>query len=71
MRRPVVTLAIASCISLAHGQERSSWPSQPITFVVPFAAGGPANVIARILASGLSEPLGQQVIVENVGGPAA
>jgi tripartite-type tricarboxylate transporter receptor subunit TctC len=45
-----------------------SWPTRPITMVVPLAAGGAGDVLARILASRLSELLGQQVIVENVGG---
>jgi tripartite-type tricarboxylate transporter receptor subunit TctC len=44
------------------------WPSRPVTMVVPYAAGGTADPIARVLASGLSQVLGQQVIVENVGG---
>ena len=45
-----------------------SWPSRPLSMVVPLAAGGAGDVLARILASRLAELLGQQVIVENVGG---
>jgi tripartite-type tricarboxylate transporter receptor subunit TctC len=45
-----------------------SWPTRPMSMVVPLAAGGAGDVQARILASRLSELLGQQVIVENVGG---
>ena len=44
------------------------WPARPVTMVVPYAAGGPADVIARVIAPGMSNVLGQQVIVENVGG---
>jgi tripartite-type tricarboxylate transporter receptor subunit TctC len=51
--------------SLAPAQ---SWPARPLSMVVPLAAGGAGDVQARILASRLSELLGQQVIVENVGG---
>ena len=51
--------------SAAHGQD---WPTRPLTMVVPFAAGGPVDTIGRILAARLSEILGQQVVVENVGG---
>jgi len=51
--------------SLAHAQ---SWPTRPVTMVVPFAAGGPMDVVGRIMAASLSEQLGQQVIIENVGG---
>jgi tripartite-type tricarboxylate transporter receptor subunit TctC len=45
-----------------------SWPNRPISMVVPLAAGGAGDVLARVLASRLTELLGQQVIVENVGG---
>src|SRR5262249_30528223 len=44
------------------------WPTRPLTMVVPFAAGGTADPIGRVLAAGLSQVLGQQVIVENIGG---
>jgi len=46
----------------------ADWPTRPMTMVVPFAAGGTADPIARVLAAGLSQVLGQQVIVENIGG---
>jgi tripartite-type tricarboxylate transporter receptor subunit TctC len=45
-----------------------TWPTRPITMVVPYAAGGTADPVARVLAAGLSQIIGQQVIVENVGG---
>ena len=44
------------------------WPSRPMTIVVPFAAGGAGDGTARVLAGGLSQVLGQNVIVENIGG---
>jgi tripartite-type tricarboxylate transporter receptor subunit TctC len=44
------------------------WPSRPVTMVVQFAAGGPADAVGRILASRVSAALGQEIIVENVGG---
>jgi tripartite-type tricarboxylate transporter receptor subunit TctC len=44
------------------------WPARPVTMIVPYAAGGPVDTVGRIMAQGLSEVLGQQVIVENVGG---
>jgi tripartite-type tricarboxylate transporter receptor subunit TctC len=47
-----------------------TYPSRPITMIVPFAAGGGTDVLARILAEGLNAPLGQTVIVENVAGAA-
>jgi tripartite-type tricarboxylate transporter receptor subunit TctC len=45
-----------------------SWPTRPVTMVVPFAAGGPMDVVGRILQSALSDALQQPVIIENVGG---
>jgi tripartite-type tricarboxylate transporter receptor subunit TctC len=45
-----------------------TWPSRPVTMVVPFATGGPMDTVARILQSALSDALQQQVIVENIGG---
>lgn len=53
---------------LASGVTAQDWPNRPITMVVPFAPGGGPDAIGRILAPQLSEILGQQVIVENVGG---
>jgi tripartite-type tricarboxylate transporter receptor subunit TctC len=49
----------------AHAQD---WPNRPMTMVVPFAAGGPMDALARILQPTLIEALGQQVIIENVPG---
>jgi tripartite-type tricarboxylate transporter receptor subunit TctC len=45
-----------------------NFPNHPMTLVIPFAAGGPQDVLGRITAQRMSEVLGQQVIVENVGG---
>ncbi|MCU0884684.1 MAG: tripartite tricarboxylate transporter substrate-binding protein [Beijerinckiaceae bacterium] len=54
---------LAAAPALAQG-----FPSKPITLVVAFAAGGPSDVIARLLAEHMSRTLGQQVVVENVAG---
>jgi tripartite-type tricarboxylate transporter receptor subunit TctC len=54
-----------ACGGRAHAE---TWPTRPITMVVPFAAGGPTDVVGRIIAQRLSDILKQQVIVENVGG---
>jgi tripartite-type tricarboxylate transporter receptor subunit TctC len=45
-----------------------NFPNRPLTLVVPFAAGGPSDVAGRIVAQGMSEQLGQQVVVENPAG---
>ena len=55
-------LAVALSWSEASAQ---AWPTRPVTFVVPFPAGGNADVLARALAAELSEKLGQQFIVDN------
>ena len=47
-----------------------TYPSRPITMVVPFAAGGGLDVLGRILAARMSEILGHQVIIENATGAA-
>jgi len=52
-------------IKLAQADD---WPSRPLTMVVPFAAGGPTDVVGRIVADRLSDALGQHIVVENVGG---
>src|SRR5467141_3193043 len=44
------------------------YPTKPITMIIPFAAGGPTDVLGRVLAQRMGEILGQQVVVENVGG---
>ncbi|MCA3561669.1 MAG: tripartite tricarboxylate transporter substrate binding protein BugD, partial [Aestuariivirga sp.] len=56
-------LALTAGSTLAQG-----YPNKPITLVVPFAAGGPTDVIARIVAEPMSRTLGQQIVIENVAG---
>ena len=44
------------------------YPERPVTIVVPAAAGGPSDTVARLVADSMSKPLGQQVVIENMGG---
>lgn len=57
--------AVVAVFGIAHAAD---WPTRPVTMVVPFAAGGPTDVVGRILAGRLSEILKKQVVVVNVGG---
>src|SRR5690348_13563417 len=67
--RHVIGLALVVAGFGADGAiAAESWPARPLTMVVPFAAGGGTDVLGRILGRRLSEILGQQVIIENVGG---
>ena len=60
-------LLAATALGLAPVAAQT-FPTRPITMVVPFAAGGSTDVVARIIAQKMSEGLGQQVIIENVAG---
>ena len=59
---------IAAGLGAHAAAAAESWPTRPLTMVVPFAAGGGTDVMGRIVGRRLSEVLGQQVIIENVGG---
>src|SRR4051812_39981590 len=58
-------LLIATGVSGARAQD---YPSRNVTVIVPFAAGGPADITGRIVADIFSRHLGQKIMVENVGG---
>jgi len=60
-----VAAATTSLTSLAAAQ---GYPNKPITLIVPFAAGGPTDVVARLIGELMSRTLGQQIVVEYVGG---
>ncbi len=69
-RRHALALAVASVVSMAApaAWAQDSWPTKPITFVVPQNPGGANDVIARAVAQSLENSLGQPVIVENRAG---
>ena len=61
-----MTIAVLS--GFAGSAEAQSFPSRPITMIVPFAAGGPTDVIARVIGERMGQSLGQPVVIENVTG---
>jgi tripartite-type tricarboxylate transporter receptor subunit TctC len=69
-RRLLLALVAAVPLTLAAGPALAAdpYPSRIVTMIVPYAAGGATDTVGRILAESMSQTLGQQVIVENVGG---
>jgi tripartite-type tricarboxylate transporter receptor subunit TctC len=69
MQRRMLLAAAASALAAPAVQaQQPPFPSRSITVVVAFAAGGPSDVIARLVAEGMSRDLGQPVVVENITG---
>ena len=68
MPKLLIGAALAAIVSLVAPASAQTYPTRPVTMIVPFAAGGPTDVLARIVAARMGEVLGQQVVVENVGG---
>ena len=66
MRKSI--LALAAAVAMTGSAQAQTYPQRPINMVVPFAAGGPTDIIARIVAEHMSKTLGQQIVVENVAG---
>jgi tripartite-type tricarboxylate transporter receptor subunit TctC len=65
VRIAAAAIALACVVNSAAAQ---TWPTRPVTMVVPFAAGSASDTLARVLAARASELLGQQVIIENIAG---
>ncbi len=66
--RLAAALALIGSVSLVGNARAEDYPSRPITIVVPFAAGGPTDILGRIVAQAIGPTLGQQVVVEDVTG---
>ena len=60
--------ALAASLAWPASAMAQAYPSKPITVIVPFAAGGPTDALARVLGQRMGETLGQQLVIENVGG---
>jgi len=64
----LVTLTVALLVSANTAALAQNYPARPITLIVPFAAGGPTDTIARVVTDRMRDSLGQPIIIENVGG---
>ncbi len=67
-RTAFAALTLAATLLLPGMASAQNYPTRPITVVVPFPAGGPSDVVARIVTEAMSRQLGQSMVIENVGG---
>jgi tripartite-type tricarboxylate transporter receptor subunit TctC len=70
MRIARVAMLAAALAVVAASATAQTYPSRPITFIEPFAAGGPSDAVARVVAQAMAQSLGQSVVVENITGAA-
>jgi len=69
MKKLLATFGVTAALALtAYGASAQTYPERTITMIVPFAAGGPTDTVTRLVAEAMSKDLGQQIVVENVGG---
>src|SRR6188474_2653689 len=71
INRLLATLAAAAALVAAHSATAQSYPARPVKIIVPFAAGGPADIYARTIGERLQAALGQSFVVENRPGGGA
>lgn len=66
----IITVAVigVAAAQLLGSSGAANYPTRPITMIVPYPAGGPSDVVARIVADGMSKRLGETIVIENVGG---
>jgi tripartite-type tricarboxylate transporter receptor subunit TctC len=65
----VVALGLAAAtVNASPSAAQATYPNKPVTMIVPAAAGGPSDTVARLVAEAMSADLGQRVVIENVGG---
>ena len=66
--RDAIAALVAGLAACPAGAVAQDYPARPVTMIIPFAAGGPTDVLGRIIGTRMAEILGQQVVFENVGG---
>jgi tripartite-type tricarboxylate transporter receptor subunit TctC len=65
---PLALLFLAASLLTLGSASAQTYPSRPITLVVPYPPGGATDAIARTMQDGMSQSLGQQIVIENIGG---
>ena len=68
MKTPLLSGLCLAIAALSVTAQAQAWPTKPIRLIVPYAAGGPADVIARVVAKKVGSDVGQTIIVDNKGG---
>jgi tripartite-type tricarboxylate transporter receptor subunit TctC len=68
MKQLIRVVALAAAVAIGPSAQAQVYPSRPITMNVPYAAGGPLDVMVRVVADGLRAALGQAIVIENVAG---
>jgi tripartite-type tricarboxylate transporter receptor subunit TctC len=68
MKKAIISAAFASLLALTGSAGAQNFPNHSLAMIIPFAAGGPTDVLGRVMAQRMGEVLGQPVIVENIGG---
>jgi putative tricarboxylic transport membrane protein len=64
----IIISAVVVLVALASSAAAQTFPNRAITMIVPFSAGGPSDVLARLIAQSMSRSLGQTFVIENIGG---
>src|ERR1051325_354468 len=66
--KKAILAAVFAAMAFAGQASAEDFPTRPVTMVIPFAAGGPTDVLGRVIGQRMGEILGQTVVIENVGG---
>jgi tripartite-type tricarboxylate transporter receptor subunit TctC len=66
MKKLMLLATIVAAVGWTEAAGAQTWPSRPVTMIVPFAAGGPTDSLARTLAERMRVPLGHAIVIENV-----